>query len=161
MPLNLLSQGQEIRATVSFSVAEKRCCPYYHRVLNLLRNKLQTCKQKKMLQKVELGSTLRNILLQLATLIFVRGKLSTRWYYRQQLVQLTCSETMLRDKLNENVARFTLPLLFSREIRDLHNSVDLNNQSSNKSPALTWQETTSNGNSGLLLHNDATNLVRL
>ena len=69
--------SQVIRTTFSFNLShnivalqvEKRCCPYYQPVLKFPRNKFQCYKLKKyLLQKVELGSTLRNILLQLATL---------------------------------------------------------------------------------------------
>ena len=49
---------------------ERRCCPYYQRLLNLSRKKNQCCKLKKLLQKV-----VRNILLQFATLNLLRGKL--------------------------------------------------------------------------------------
>ena len=58
-----------------------------------------------MLQKVELGSTLRNILLQLATLKFVAWQV-------ERLALRGNNKTMLRDKLNENVARITWPLQY-------------------------------------------------
>ena len=69
-----------IRVTFSFNFSrnivalpvKKRCCPYYiPLVLNLPRNKFQCFKLEKLLQIVELRSTLRNILSQIATLKFV------------------------------------------------------------------------------------------
>ena len=80
-------------------------------MLNLPRNKLfQCCKLKKnLLQKVELGSTLRNILLQLATLKFVAWQVEHAVVIRETF-RSTCNATMLRDKLNENVARITWTL---------------------------------------------------
>ena len=57
--LTKTSKGQVIRATFSFNLSrnivalqvEKRCCPYYHLVLNLPRNKFQCCKLKKIVCK--------------------------------------------------------------------------------------------------------------
>ena len=64
--------------------------------------------QISVLQKVELGSTLRNILLQLATLKFVAWQVEHAVVIRATTGS-TCSATILRDKLNENVARITWP----------------------------------------------------
>ena len=113
--------GQVIRQTFSFKIVanivalqvEKRCCPYYHRVLNLPRNKFQCCKlKKKMLKKVELGSPLRKILLQLATLKFVAWQVEHAVVIRAT-TRSTCNVKMLRAKLNENVARITWLFLVS------------------------------------------------
>ena len=98
----LIPKGRVIRATFfNFSrnivalQVEKRCCPYYHRVLNLPRNKFQCCKLKNLLQKVELGSTLRNILLKLATLTFVA------WQVEHAVVMGATTRSLQRN----NVAR--------------------------------------------------------
>ena len=53
------NKGQVIRATFSFNLSrnivalqvEQRCCPYYHRVLSLPRNKCQCCKLKNFVAK--------------------------------------------------------------------------------------------------------------
>ena len=70
-----------------------------------------------MLKKVELGSTLRNILLQLATLKFVAWHVEHAVVIRATTCS-TCNATMLRDKLNENVARITwiFPVSFDFEL---------------------------------------------
>ena len=62
-----------------------------------------------MLRKVDQSSTFWNKFFQLATLKFVA------WQVKQAVVirattRSTCSATMLRHKLNENVARITWPL---------------------------------------------------
>ena len=62
-----------------------------------------------MLQKVELESTLRNMLPQLATLYFAARQVGTNMVIAQQCVS-TCNATMLQDKLKKNVARITGPL---------------------------------------------------
>ena len=62
-----------------------------------------------MLQKVELGSTLCNMLVQLATLKFVARQVE-HVVVIQATTRSTCNATMLRDKLNKNVARITGPL---------------------------------------------------
>ena len=59
--------------------------------------------------ELELGSTLCNILLQLATLKFVAWKVEHAVVIRATTLS-TCNATMLRHKLNENVARSTWPL---------------------------------------------------
>ena len=66
---------------------------------------------KKLLQKVELGSTLRNILLQFATLKFVALQVEHGVVTSNNSTRSPCNATMLRDKLNENVARITWPLM--------------------------------------------------
>ena len=99
-----------LRNIVALQV-EKRRCPYYHRVLNFPRNKFQCCKLKnpdELLQKVELGSLLRNVLLQLSTLKFVAWKVEHAVVIRAT-TRSTCNVSMLRRKLNENVARITWP----------------------------------------------------
>ena len=59
-----------------------------------------------MLQKVELGFTLRNILLQLATLKFVAWQVEHGVMIRATArARSTCNATLLRDKLKGNVAR--------------------------------------------------------
>ena len=110
----LIPKGQVIRATFSLNFSrnialqvEKRCCSYYHRLLNFPRNKFQCCKLKNLLQKVELGSTLRNILLKLATLKFVAWQVELAVVIAAR-TRSTCNATVLRDKLNENV-RITWP----------------------------------------------------
>ena len=59
-----------------------------------------------MLRKVDPSSTF-----QLATLKFVAWKVEHAVVIRAT-TSFTCSATMLRDKLNENVARITWPLIF-------------------------------------------------
>ena len=61
---------------------------------------LQVEKKKKMLQKVELGSTLRNILLRLVTLKFVAWQVEHAVVIRAT-TRSTCNATMLRHKFNE------------------------------------------------------------
>ena len=61
-----------------------------------------------LLQKVGLGSTLRNIS-QLVTLKFVTWKVERAVVIRAT-TRSTCNATMLRHKLNENVALITWPL---------------------------------------------------
>ena len=60
-----------------------------------------------MLQKVELGSNLRNVLLQLATLKFVAWQVEHAVVIRA-ITRSTCNATMFRDKLNEHVSRIGL-----------------------------------------------------
>ena len=109
---------QLIRETFSFNLSrnivalqvEKRCCPYYQR--DLPRNKFQCCKLKKLsVAKVELGSTLRNILLQLATLKFVAWQVEHGAVIRATTCSTFNAATMLCYKLNENVSRIILPLI--------------------------------------------------
>ncbi len=61
-----------------------------------------------MLQKVELDSTLCNILLQLATPKFVARQVERAVVIRAT-IRSTYNATMLREKLNKNVARITGP----------------------------------------------------
>ena len=61
-----------------------------------------------MLQKVELGSTFCNMLLQLATPKSV-AKQAEHAVVIRTTTRSTCNATMLRDKLNKNVARITGP----------------------------------------------------
>ena len=72
-------------------------------MLNLSFNKFQCCKLKKLLLKVELGSTLCNMLLQLATPKFVARQAEHAAVIRAKTCS-TCNVTMLRDKLNKNAA---------------------------------------------------------
>ena len=114
--LECMRKGQVIQATFPFNLSRnivalqvaKRCCPYYHRVLNFRCNNFQCCKLKTMLQKVELGFTLRNILLQLATLKFVAWQVEHGVVIRAT-ARSNCNARMFRDKLKENIARIAWP----------------------------------------------------
>ena len=74
-------KGQEIRATTSFNLsrnivalqAEKSCRPYQYLRAQLVaqQNLVLQVTEKHLLEKAELGFTLRNMLPQLATLTFV------------------------------------------------------------------------------------------
>ena len=74
----------------------------------LLFFSLSRSRMKKLLQKVELGSTLCNMLLQLATPKFVMRQVEHAVVIRAT-TRSTCNATMLRDKLNKNVAGITRP----------------------------------------------------
>ena len=66
--------------------------------------------EKRLLQKGELGSTLCNMLLQLATLKFVAWQVEHAVVIRATKTRSTCNATMLLLNLNENVARITWAL---------------------------------------------------
>ena len=111
-----MPKGQVIRETFSFNLprdivalqVEKRCCPYYHRVLNFPRNKFQCCKLKSFVAKSRIGSTLRNVLLRLAILKFVAGQVE-HGVATTRSRRSTCNATKLCNKLNENVPSITWP----------------------------------------------------
>ena len=105
----LADSKKKVRGTYMYILPKTSCCSYYHRVLNLPRNKFQCCK----LQQYVALSRPEFYFLQhffiLATLKFVAWKVEHAVVVRATTRSI-CNATMLRDKLKENADRITWPL---------------------------------------------------
>ena len=105
-----------IRAIFSFNLSrnivalqvEKRCCPYYHRVLNFPLNKFLCCKLNNCVAKRRARVYFAQHIAANATLKFIAWEVEHAVVIRAT-TRSTCNATMLRHKLNENVASITWP----------------------------------------------------
>ena len=108
-------KGQVIRVTFSFNLSHNIVYCKLKIVVACITTTQQISVlqvEKKLLQKVELLSTLCNILSQFAIMEFVAWQVEHAVVIRATIratTRSTCNATMLRHKLNENVARITWP----------------------------------------------------